>query len=117
MPEAMKKHHIDDDLITIRLKVHRRNASKIREFAEAIEAKGEKNYTVAEVFPEYAGKDQQTAIRAYRYRENLTQRQLADLTSIPQRHISEMENGKRPIGKELAKRLGKALNADYKAFL
>jgi len=34
-----------------------------------------------------------------------------------QRHISEMENGKRTIGKELAKRLGKALNADYKVFL
>lgn len=69
------------------------------------------------VFPEYIGKGQQTAIRAYRYRENLTQRQLSDMTGIPQRHISEVENGKRPIGKELAKRLGKALNAGYKAFL
>jgi hypothetical protein len=28
-----------------------------------------------------------------------------------------MENGKRVIGKELAKRLSKALNADYKVFL
>jgi plasmid maintenance system antidote protein VapI len=42
---------------------------------------------------------------------------LAELTGIPQRHISEMENGKRVIGKELAKRLGKALKADYKVFL
>jgi len=117
MPEATRKHHTDDDIITIRLQVHRRNALKIKEFAEAIEAGSERDYTIDEVFPEYIGKDQQTAIRAYRYRENLTQRQLADLTSIPQRHISEMENGKRPIGKELAKRLGKALNVDYKAFL
>lgn len=117
MPEAMRKHHTDDDLITIQLLVHRRNAPKIKEFAEAIEAKSERNYTIAEVFPEYIGKDQQTAIRAYRYRENLTQRQLSDLTGIPQRHISEMENGKRPIGKELAKRLGKVLNTDYKVFL
>lgn len=117
MPEATKKRHTDDEMITLRLHVHRRNAAKIKEFAETIETKGERNYTIAEVFPEYAGKDQQVAIRAYRYRENLTQRQLSVLTLIPQRHISEMENGKRPIGKEMAKRLSKALNVDYKVFL
>ena len=52
-----------------------------------------------------------------RYREGLTQMQLSEITGIPQRHISEMENGKRPIGKEMAKRLGKALNIGYKVFL
>lgn len=52
-----------------------------------------------------------------RYREGLTQVQLSELTGIPQRHISEMENGKRPIGREMAKRLGKALNTSYKVFL
>jgi hypothetical protein len=52
-----------------------------------------------------------------RGKEGLTQRELAELTGIPQWHISEMENGKRPVGKELAKRLGKALNISYKAFL
>ena len=31
--------------------------------------------------------------------------------------ISEMENGKRPIGKETAKRLASALNMDYRVFL
>ena len=36
---------------------------------------------------------------------------------IPQRHISEMENGKRTIGKEMAKRLSKVLHTDYKVFL
>jgi len=45
-----------------------------------------------------------------RDREGVTQRELAKMTGIPQRHISEMENGKRPIGKETAKKLGKALN-------
>jgi len=52
-----------------------------------------------------------------RYREGLTQMQLSEITGIPQRHISEMENGKRPIGKEMAKRLGKALNISYRVFL
>jgi len=52
-----------------------------------------------------------------RYREGLTQRELADKTGIPQRHISEMENGKRPLGKKNAKALANVLNADYRAFL
>ena len=56
-------------------------------------------------------------LRGGRYREGITQKQLADMIGLPQRHISEMENGKRPIGKEMAKRLGKALNISYKVFL
>ncbi|HAJ27430.1 MAG TPA: XRE family transcriptional regulator [Syntrophus sp. (in: bacteria)] len=51
------------------------------------------------------------------YREGLTQVKLAELTGIPQRHVSEMENGKRPLGKEMAKRLGKAMNISCKVFL
>ena len=56
-------------------------------------------------------------LRGSRFREGLTQVQLAKLMGIPQRHISEMEHGKRPIGREMAKRLGKALNISYKVFL
>lgn len=52
-----------------------------------------------------------------RHRQGLSQRKLAELTGIPQRHISEMENGKRTIGKERARALAKALNTDYRAFL
>ena len=33
-----------------------------------------------------------------RYREDLSLRALTEMTRIPQRHISEMENGKRPVG-------------------
>jgi len=57
------------------------------------------------------------ALAGTRYRERLTQTQLAEMIGIPQRHISEMESGKRPIGKEMAKRLGKVLNISYKVFL
>jgi len=70
-----------------------------------------------EAFPEFAGKERQVAVRAYRIREGLTQDQLAALTGIPRRHISDMENGRRPIGKENAKKLAQALNADYRMFL
>ena len=71
-----------------------------------------------ELFPEYKDEDLPgVCLRGGRYREGLTQKQLADMIGIPQRHISEMENGKRPIGKEMAKRLAKALNIGYKVFL
>jgi plasmid maintenance system antidote protein VapI len=52
-----------------------------------------------------------------RYRENLTQKELSALTSIPRRHISEMENGRRPIGKANARKLAEALNIDPRCFL
>jgi transcriptional regulator with XRE-family HTH domain len=70
-----------------------------------------------EAFPEYKGKENQTALRAYRLRERLTQVQLADLAGIPRRHISDMENGRRPIGKENAKKLADVLNTDYRMLL
>ncbi len=57
------------------------------------------------------------ALRGARRKENLTQKELAERTGIPQSHISEMENGKRSIGKERAKRLGKILNIGYRVFL
>ena len=57
------------------------------------------------------------ALAGARYREGLTQMKLSELTGIPQRHISEMESGKRTIGKEMSKRLGNALNMSYKFFL
>ncbi|MBU4563229.1 MAG: helix-turn-helix domain-containing protein [Proteobacteria bacterium] len=47
-----------------------------------------------------------------RYREGLTQAQLAEATGIPRRHISEMEHNKRPIGKQSAKKLAQALRVD-----
>ena len=56
-------------------------------------------------------------IKGARYRESLTQKQLSDKTGIPTRHISEMENGKRTIGKLNAKKLADALNCDYRRFL
>lgn len=52
-----------------------------------------------------------------RYRENMTQVELAGRTGIHRRHISEMENGKRPIGKANARKLAEALNIDPRLLL
>ncbi len=111
-----KKHPIDD-VVTVTLRVHRSKVSQLRRYAASLETAGEKTYTVAEAFPEYVGKEQEVALRAYRNREGLTQKELAELTGIPQHHISEMENGKRSIGKERAKKLAEALHCDYRQLL
>jgi DNA-binding XRE family transcriptional regulator len=52
-----------------------------------------------------------------RGKENITQIQLSELTGIPRRHISDMENGRRSIGKQNAIKLGEALNINYRLFL
>ncbi|MCL2721271.1 MAG: helix-turn-helix transcriptional regulator [Treponema sp.] len=52
-----------------------------------------------------------------RGKENITQMQLSELTGIPRRHISDMENGRRPIGKQNALKFAKTLNIDYRLFL
>ena len=58
------------------------------------------------------------ALRIYRENAGLTQTALGErMGGIPRQHISNMENGKRPIGKENAKRLAAALHTDYRVFL
>ena len=57
------------------------------------------------------------ALAGSRRNAGVTQLQLARVTGIPQRHISEMEHGKRSIGKERARKLAAALKVDYHIFL
>lgn len=56
-------------------------------------------------------------LRGARFKEDVTQKKLAEAIGISPHHISEMENGKRPIGKQMAKRLGGFFKMDYRVFL
>jgi DNA-binding XRE family transcriptional regulator len=56
-------------------------------------------------------------LRGLRGREELTQDELAEKIGIPQTDISQIENGKRPIGKKMAKRLATVFKTDYRVFL
>jgi DNA-binding XRE family transcriptional regulator len=54
-----------------------------------------------EAYPECSDEELPgVCLRGSRYREGLTQKQLADITGIPQRHISEMENGSGPSARK-----------------
>jgi transcriptional regulator with XRE-family HTH domain len=56
-------------------------------------------------------------LRSNRHSIEMTQKELANAIGISQHHISEMENGKRPIGKAMAKRLADVFKVNYRIFL
>ena len=71
-------------------------------------------YSIEEVFPEFHIGH---ALRGLRSREGLTPKQLAEMIGVQPRHLSAMAHGKRTIGKEMAKRVAKALRTEYKVVL
>ena len=51
--------------------------------------------------------------RGLHYREDLTQAEMGEKLGIAQTNISQMELGKRAIGKKLAMKLAKLFNTDH----
>ncbi len=81
-----------------------------KEVQAYIEAKTNQDRIPAEeIFPDAfdSVKGPAIALRGMRHREELTQKKLATMLDIRQHHLSEMENCKRSIGKEMAKKTGK----------
>lgn len=56
-------------------------------------------------------------IRGGRHKAGLTQKELAKKIGVLPHHISEMEHGKRPVGKKMAQKFGEIFNVDYRVFL
>jgi DNA-binding XRE family transcriptional regulator len=101
--EVCRRYQLPDDKI-----------SKIQEALSAILGAEDESLPLEKVFPDL---HQGSAIRGLRLREGLTQEQLARRLGVKRTNLSEMENGKRPIGKNMAKRLAQVLKTDYKIFL
>ena len=124
MQAHTKKRHTEQQG-EVRFRGAQTELAKLRRLAQALKVEDlteweleEKDlYSIEELSPEMVSKSGGVCIRGGRGKEGLTQKQLAQLTGIAQHHISEMENGKRPIGKETAKKLAAALNIDYRVFL
>jgi len=70
--------------------------------------------TWEKAFPELGPGD---VLKGARDRQGLTQTELAEKIGVKPHHISEMERRKRSIGKNMARRLARALNTGYKVFL
>jgi DNA-binding XRE family transcriptional regulator len=122
---VLTKKHPTKKQIEVRFRGSLANVSKLRRMAQALKVKDvseweleEKDlYALEELSPEMSWNSGGVCLRGGRSKEGLTQKQLAELTGIAQHHISEMENGKRPIGKETAKKLATVLMIDYRVFL
>lgn len=56
-------------------------------------------------------------LKGLRLREGLSQIEFAKKIKVTQANLSNMENGKRPIGKIIAKRIEKAFGTNYRYFL
>ena len=52
-------------------------------------------------------------LRGARFRESLSQKELAKLSGVSQDNISRIENGKRKVGEKVAKKLAKPLKINY----
>ena len=57
------------------------------------------------------------SVRAKRKRAGMSQAELAEALGIKQANVSEIETGKRTIGKDLAKRIARVFECDYRLFL
>lgn len=118
-------HHIEEVSVTLkglsaRPKTYRIPRDVAKELQAYIEARVDgKSIPAEQVLPEAFDPVQgpAVALRGARYRAQLTQKQLAEKLGVRQHHLSEMENAKRPIGKEMAKKLAAVLNVDYRVFL
>ena len=71
---------------------------------------------MATVLEEGGGKTA-VAVRAARLKAGMSQQRLADAIGAHKSHISEIERGKRPVGKVLARKLGEVLSINYRVFL
>lgn len=92
--------------------------SRLRKYARAAGAvEANDSILATTISPGLVTNPRGTYLKGIRYREGLTQDQLSEATGIARRHLSEMENGKRTIGKENAKKLASVLHADYRLFL
>lgn len=56
-------------------------------------------------------------LKGLRHKEGLTQTEFAEKIGLTQANISAMENGRRHIGKTIAKRLQTLFGVDYRLFL
>ncbi len=55
--------------------------------------------------------------RGIRQREDLTQKEMAKRLHLTQSNISDIERGRRPIGKQLARQIAEKFSAEYRMLL
>lgn len=128
MSASMKKPHTDNHVeITIhgtpkkKFIISRKDTKELISFLSSRQISEDDNELVPadEVFKDLHAKYGKigSVLRGYRFRDNITQAELAKKLDILQSHVSQMEHSKRPIGKKMAQKLAKIFRTDYRLFL
>ena len=117
MSALTKKHHIDD---VAKISWHGGLYAVPIEIMERYKITSDNQYTsIDDLFSVLTQKSGEPGVllRGLRYREGLSQIEFAKKLNVSQTNLSAMENGRRAIGKELAKRIGDIFGLDYRVFL
>lgn len=133
MSEHMKKHPISKSVFCLSeqgriLRIPARMVEKYLVTQKSLEAKAKKaiqkahlaNSIDADVFFKSIDEKYTQAgalLRGTRHKEGLSQIDFAKKLGITQGDLSKMENGKRAIGKVIAKRIEKKFGVNYRYFL
>ena len=127
MSEHTRNHHtesVQSDFLVLHLensnqyyKIPTRVAERYQINLKGLPEK--KNYSINDVFAELETESSRAGVllKGLRLREGLTQKRMAEKLGIEQSNLSKMENGKREIGKTLAKRIANAFNVNFHYFL
>ena len=126
MSAHTKMHHIDpikviimiDDSKTVSY-LNPKNIVKLEKFLEK-HSEEDDEPVEWEVLAEERIKKHKRAglvLRGMRYRESISQKELAKRSGVHQNEISKIENGKRGVGEKVAMKLAEALNFNYKLLL
>lgn len=127
MSEHMKKRPINSEGVEVMVRghtpakfiIHRSNTAKLIAFLKTLSVDDNDLIPADVVFKELDRKYGKVGvnIRGLRARDGMTQKELAKKLNIHQVHVSQIENGKRVVGKNLAYKLAKVFNTDYRLFL
>ncbi|HYF97423.1 MAG TPA: helix-turn-helix transcriptional regulator [Coxiellaceae bacterium] len=123
MLEPTKTHPIDDSSSTFLYLRHNRKLyaipKKVIERYEVNKSTAKQPIPAETIFAKLETELGKAAmlLRGLRVREALSQVEFAKKIGVTQANLSNMENGRRAIGKIIAKRLEKVFKVDYRYFL
>lgn len=119
MPGHMKRRRTKDCAdITWRGQHYLVPVKVLDQYKTVVESDGESD-SIESVFGELIHEYGEPAVllKGLRTREGLSQVEFAEILGITQQNLSAMENGRRAIGKEMAKRIAEEFDVDYRYFL
>ncbi|MCW8399483.1 helix-turn-helix transcriptional regulator [Legionella sp. PATHC038] len=117
MSALTKKHHTDD---VAKISWHGGLYAVPIEVMERYKVTSDDKYiSIDDLFSELTQESGEPSVllKGLRYREGLSQIDFAKKLNVSQTNLSAMENGRRAIGKELAKRIADLFEVDYRIFL